>query len=403
MKESISKQCAKCGSCAPVCPVFRITGRETHTARGKLHLLSSAMAGEPSAHFQDLFARCLLCGACEQVCSRELPIRQQVVEARGGFSRFYGEHPLRRSLVREVLARPRLLQGLVKTGLNLARLSQLPEESGLRIRLALLEDGAECHQPDATAQNQEEAGQEKEGIAYFSGCLARYLQPSIARGTSGLTGALTGKALTEPEKQVCCGLAAWSAGRMEQARELARKNIEVFETIPGPILTSCASCSSHLYTYPNLFADDPEWLERASRFSGRVQELTAFLEAALREKKMAAPDDVSVYYHEPCHLRFSHQGSGFAAKLLARIDRVSIAEGEECCGQGGLFHLGYPELSGEIFARSCEKLRQSGAEVLVTSCSGCLLQWQAGLASRRSRVRVMHLADWLASDIRLNP
>jgi glycolate oxidase iron-sulfur subunit len=90
LSEEQMQQCAKCGSCTVVCPVYRVTGRESLAARGKLHLLGTELAGRPSAAFEDLFAQCLLCGACEDVCPRELPIRGLIVEARSRFSSLYG-------------------------------------------------------------------------------------------------------------------------------------------------------------------------------------------------------------------------------------------------------------------------------------------------------------------------
>ncbi|MCW5199838.1 4Fe-4S dicluster domain-containing protein, partial [Desulfobulbus sp. F1] len=73
--------CAKCGACMTVCPVFRTEGRESLTARGRMHLLATS-TNSISAVFADVFSRCLLCGACEQVCPRNLPITQLIADAR---------------------------------------------------------------------------------------------------------------------------------------------------------------------------------------------------------------------------------------------------------------------------------------------------------------------------------
>lgn len=402
LNENLTKQCARCGSCTVVCPVFRVTGRETLVARGKLHLLSTELSEDPSDHFQDLFAQCLLCGACEDNCSRQLPILDQIVAARSTFSTFYGKHPLQRVLAREVLSRPALLEGLVKAGLSLARLSLLPEESGLRIKLGLLEEkqalrsvGREKADTGSTSGN---------GISYFSGCMARYLQPSIGEATTSLVATLTGESLHEPDQQGCCGLAAWSAGRVDEARKLARKNIETFADSTDQILTSCASCSAHLQKYPSLFADDPEWHQKAIQFSDRVREFTSFVADNMSGRKLRAESPVRVYYHEPCHLRFDSDCKGIAQHILATLDnvvQVESDEGGQCCGQGGLFHLGYPELSDEIFAGLSDAVSCLEADVVTTSCSGCLMQWQAGLAKRSSRAKVIHFALLLKAIIQM--
>jgi glycolate oxidase iron-sulfur subunit len=362
------------------------------------------LADGPSSHFQDIFAQCLLCGACEDNCSRQLPIREHIVQARSKFSHLYGRHPLQRALVRKALSNPVLLEGLVKAGLSLSRLSLLPAKSGLRIKLGLLEksDNADVNERE---QGELERIPGKSGLSYFSGCMARYLQPSIGKATSLLVEDVTGESSYEPDAQVCCGLAAWSAGKVDEARRLARKNIEVFSQTSGQILTSCASCSSHLKKYPTLFKDDPHWREKAEKFSRRVREFTSFVDAALQEGTLEAARSTRVYYHEPCHMRFDKENSGAPLQLLEKIDNISLVgleEGPHCCGQGGLFHLGYPELSEEIFSQAYDLLCQGDADVAVTTCSGCLMQWQAGLAVRKSQVQAVHLAVWLRSCMQIN-
>ncbi|MHB8788833.1 MAG: (Fe-S)-binding protein [Desulfobulbaceae bacterium] len=398
------EQCARCGSCTAVCPVYRVTGRESLTARGKLHLLATELAAAPSPVFQDLFARCLLCGACEKVCPRGLPIRQLVVEARSRFPALYGRHGLRKAAARFALARPALLEGLVQAGVLLHNLEFLPADSGLRLRLGLLAQGRVpwTVAKDIPAANPE-AGEG--GISYFAGCLARYLQPSVAQATGRLVQGLAGKALLAPSEQGCCGLAAWSSGNREEAQRLAKRNILAFAGSSGPILTSCASCSAHLASYPELFADDPGWREQAAQFSTRVREFSSFILAAAGTAVLRAPGPGRVYYHQPCHLRFDPVHAGSPARLLRTVTGVDLAEpegGPQCCGQGGLFHLGYPELADRIFAQAEAACSATNADLVVTSCSGCLLQWQAGLARRRSPVPAVHLAVFLASCLDIN-
>ncbi len=394
MNSQKNQQCARCGSCTVVCPVYEVTGRESLTARGKLHLLSTDLAGDPSANFQDLFARCLLCGACEQVCPRDLPIREMVVEARSHFSSFYGRHALQRTAARLALSRPGLLEGLVRAGVGLKTLALLPQESGLRLKLGLLERRGK--EPETPAGKP--AGTDESGDVYFTGCLARHLQPSVARATRQLHSRLTGAALSLPETPVCCGLAAWSSGRVEEARSLAKKNIDAFAGGSGAILTSCASCSSHLAAYPDLFADDPEWHGKALSFSSRVGEFSGFFLDRLEDVRLEAESSVRLHYHEPCHLRCDPANRDASHQLLDKVRHVTrtyARENPRCCGQGGLFHLGYPDLSEKIFARLHDVAQEAQPDLVVTTCSGCLMQWQAGLALRNSPVQAVHLAVFL--------
>ncbi|MEA2115885.1 MAG: (Fe-S)-binding protein [Thermodesulfobacteriota bacterium] len=390
--------CAKCGSCSVVCPVFRVDGRESMTARGKMHLLATGLVDHPSAVFENLFSQCLLCGACEQVCPRNLPITDIISKARSRFSTFYGRGGLQKVVARSLLARPGLLEGLVRAGISLKRINGLPAHSGLRLKLGLLETRSQKKGTDlffcsnrglSRSQKHKKINLSPFSVSYFTGCLARHLQPSVAKATTELL-ASCGQSAHVPVDQNCCGLAAWSAGRRDQARSLARNNIEAFESLSGPILTSCASCSSHLFTYPDLFVKDDPWRRRAQQFADRVQEFTAFFGKSLPEPQPDTGSSLQIFYHDPCHLRFTANGQAIPRALLTRmgLQIVEPENGPSCCGQGGLFHLAYPETSAKIFNKISRRVLACQPDCITTTCSGCLMQYQY----QQEDTRVVHLA-----------
>jgi len=391
--------CAKCGSCSVVCPVFRVDGRESMTARGKMHLLATDLADHPSAVFENLFSQCLLCGACEQVCPRNLPLTDIISKARSRFSTFYGRGGLQKVVARSVLARPGLLERLVRAGISLKRINGLPAHSGLRLKLGLLETRSPKKGTDLSFCLHKGLGRPEKhkkinlspfsDISYFTGCLARHLQPSVAEATGELL-VRCGQSSHVPVDQYCCGLAAWSAGRRDQARILARKNIEAFESLSGPIITSCASCSSHLFTYPHLFSKDDLWHRRAQQFADRVQEFTAFFCEYLPEPQPDTGSSLQIFCHDPCHLRFTANGQETPRALLARmgLQIVEPENGPSCCGQGGLFHLAYPETSAKIFHTIHSRALACQPDCITTTCSGCLMQYQY----QQEDIRVVHLA-----------
>ena len=372
-----------------VCPVFRVDGRESITARGRMHLLSTSLADTPSAIFENLFSQCLLCGACEQVCPRNLPITDIISKARSRFSLFYGKGGLQKVAARSALARPGLLEGLVKAGVSLKRIKALPTHSGLRLKLGLLEERPSGAAPGFAIKESSQAT----GISYFTGCLAGHLQPSVATAPCKLL-SRCGYSTNIPEEQCCCGVASWSAGKRDQARALAKKNITAFATTTDLIITSCASCSSHLYTYPDLFAKDDPWHQKAQDFADRVQEFTEFFGKALLPPKTIPANPLRVFYHDPCHLRFTKNGQTAPRNLLTKmgLQIVEPENGSSCCGQGGLFHLGYPELSNTIFQKTADQALAGQPDCVTTSCSGCLMQYQEGLGRQEEDTRVVHLS-----------
>jgi Fe-S oxidoreductase len=62
----------------------------------------------------------------------------------------------------------------------------------------------------------------------------------------------------------------------------------------------------------------------------------------------------------------------------------------------GLFSITNPKLSKSIQQEKIEDLKKTGAEVVLTSCPGCVLNLRDGTKANKTNQKVMHLADYLA-------
>ncbi len=127
--------CAKCGACVPVCPIFRLTGRETLTARGRIHLLAKLTNPQASRAFSDIFSKCLLCGACRKACPRGIDIPSIIITARSDTNQHKAD-TLTKKLVRQLLSKPSLLNPLTSVVKLTDSSATLPKESGLHLRLS---------------------------------------------------------------------------------------------------------------------------------------------------------------------------------------------------------------------------------------------------------------------------
>ena len=393
------KRCAKCGACTPVCPVFRASGNEIYSARGKQHLAEVFAEQQPGPVFEDIYSKCLLCGACSQVCPQHIDISEEVIEARSGFSGLYGEHGYQKYLARKALNRPELLGAARVLGKTAADLlfKRLPPASGLRLRLALF---AQTPSPSALLDSplkRENTSSTGSQITYFPGCAAQYLYPDIIDTLSTLL-ARYDCHLAIPDGLGCCGLATRASGKNDDARQMAEKNIKALELSDGPILVSCASCYAHLASYGELLADDPAWETRAKLISERVIEISVFLEALLRDETIAVDErqeQLKVFYHDPCHLRNETGITEEPRKVLSSlpgIELLELADGPQCCGQGGLFHVGAPELSAKIRDNLADKIIDLEPDLITTSCSGCLMQLKSAMAAMEKQIPVLHLS-----------
>lgn len=391
--------CAKCGACSAVCPVFRASGRESHTARGKLHLLDTFGLEKSSSVFIDIFSACLLCGACTTVCLRQIKVNNELVAARKTFSSLSGPHAYEKYLTCKLLKYPKSLTGFRVLGSAGEKLlgKHLPEDSGLRLRLALFKEDELSVPPRKHCKEEITDGIP---VTWFPGCSARYLFPDILSSCRSLLGN-SSFFLHLPDGLACCGLADWAAGDLDGARKKGRKNIEILEESDGPIMVSCASCYTHLKKYPELFIDDMDWQDRAEQMAERVVELSAFLEDLETTDTIAATENVKklrVFYHDPCHMRHGTVSVDKARQQLQKIGSVQVLElpgGPRCCGQGGLFHVTHPEISASIRDQLVQDVLALQPDVVTSTCSGCLMQWQQGLVAAGSGVKMLHLAQLL--------
>lgn len=395
-------KCAKCGACTVVCPVYNASGNECYSARGKNHLLEVYGEKELSSSFEDIFAKCLLCGACNKVCPRGLDITGQTMATRSRFSEAYGDHGYEKYIARKVLGKPELLHGARFFG-NIASklfLKALPMESGLRLRLAMFDGDMETLLPSRKKTALTSENQKGEFLTYFPGCSSSYLYPKAIESTRELVGKL-GFDLHIPEGLGCCGLAMEAAGDFEAARKSARQNIEVLEKSEGTILVTCGSCWAHLKNYPELFDETSDWHNRAIKIRERLAEITQHILSHIPEEAEVLSEkrnerELRVFYHDPCHLRNENNITSEPREILNRIPGVKLVDlpdGPQCCGQGGLFHLGAPKLSAIIRDDLAEKVLEMKPDVITTTCSGCYMQWRTALAAANSPVKLVFLTE----------
>jgi glycolate oxidase iron-sulfur subunit len=81
-----------------------------------------------------------------------------------------------------------------------------------------------------------------------------------------------------------------------------------------------------------------------------------------------------------------------------------IAESEICCGSAGIYNLLQPQAAKELGDRKAGNVLATGADLLVTSNPGCMLQIRASLEDRGASLPMAHVAEVLDASIRgLNP
>lgn len=404
-----------------VCPVYLTTFREDDVARGKLALLESLESGamSRSPRFEEILLRCLLCGACAEVCANQVQTNRIMQAGRQRMFELEKRGQSESALLKAVREGRLSAKVLLKGGALLQALAcrRIPETSGLHLRFPLSYFTERRTIPPIAwkpfldaFRSEESVDTDSPRIGFFVGCGANYLFPDIAWALVSLLKRM-GATLVVPESQVCCGLPAYVAGDTRTAQKLAKKNIDAFESLKLDfVLSVCASCGSQLTRLPSLFPDDPVARGAAASITDKHMDAMAFLidhlgiEEYLASLQPAKPEKgttLRVAYHDPCHLRIGQGITEAPRTLLKGLPAVELLEAPhagQCCGHGGDFNLSHFSLSMEILERRLADLEQVEPDKIVTGCTGCLLQLGEGISRSglRGRVEVCHplvLAD----------
>jgi glycolate oxidase iron-sulfur subunit len=402
-----SLDCIHCGLCVSSCPTWKLTGVESSSPRGRIHLMRAVAEGMlgPDADYVEEMEFCLLCRHCESVCPSGVRFGAMMEIARDGITREIGrswrDRILRWLGFRVLLPR----RFLLRVAANLARLGQ---RTGLQRLLApklaapRIPPARERRSlPSRTPARGERVG----AVAVLEGCVMPLLYGRVNRATVEVL-ARCGLEVACPEGRPCCGSLHAHNGDLAGARALAKRTLTAFETVPGEIVVNSAGCSAHMKDYADLLAEDPAWRTRAERFVARVRDFSEFIGDEARRDRLTSAFRSSasgnepglVAYDDPCHLC---HGQGIRAQPRSLLDeipglhRVEMQGSDSCCGSAGIYALARPEASAEILAPKLRAYVESGAKVLVTANPGCQMQWESGFARAGIDARVAHLAEIL--------
>lgn len=203
-----------------------------------------------------------------------------------------------------------------------------------------------------------------------------------------------------PRDQTCCGQPAYNSGDRANTKAIARQVIAAFEGFDAVVVPS-GSCAGMLKKhYPDLFADEPAWHERAQDLADRTHELVSFLTDVLGIEAVEARYASTATYHDSCsglrELGIHEQ----PRKLLASVEGLEFVElpnANVCCGFGGTFCIKYPDISTRMVSDKAADIAGTGADTLLAGDLGCLLNMAGRLSREGKTVRVRHVAEVLAN------
>ncbi|AKB34623.1 Fe-S oxidoreductase [Methanosarcina siciliae C2J] len=321
-------KCVQCGTCRSVCPVFDVVGWESANTRGRMLIIKSLLEGRPpSEDVLSSLGSCTTCGICAAKCPAGAN-PPEVVEA----------------------ARAQLVKCGVTTEaqekLKAAVMTSDNSFGETKSRLHWLSDSERVKLP------------EKSDYVYFVGCFDSYRYPEFAKKTFEV---LQRFGVTLLPDEQCCASPLLRTGFLEDAEKIMEHNLEQIRKVGAhTVITGCAGC------YTTLKNNYPEEL--------RVISLPEFLAEHLEELNLKHLD-LTVTYHDPCHLGRHNKVYDAPRQVIQAIctlkEMKNIKENSRCCGGGGGVRIGYPDISLELARNRLEDVPE-GVDYIVTSCPLCV-------------------------------
>jgi Fe-S oxidoreductase len=224
-------------------------------------------------------------------------------------------------------------------------------------------------------------------MIYFRGCVVREKTPRIEMATKQILGkANIGYRILDNEE--CCGSFLLRTGFTDEAREVMAKTVEKLEG--EQILVSCAGCYNTLKNdYKEILGVELDVIHTSQLFKKFLKE------GMLSPKNLP----VTVCYHDPCHLgrRCSeYEAPRTVLKQIAElVEMENIRENSRCCGSGGGVKSVYPELANNLAGKRLDDALRTPADILVTTCSFCLINFQEASNRSEGTLPVLDLSEIL--------
>ena len=414
--------CVHCGFCLPPCPTYALWNRETDSPRGRIHLMKVALEGKApiTADFARHFDTCLGCMACVTACPSGVQYDKLIEAARPQVERHVtrplGDRLFRR-LIFSLCPYPGRLRWIAlklwvyqRLGIQrLARTSGLLDLLPARLRAMeavaprISLGGAWSSMPAVVPAE----GDRRRRVALLLGCVQRVFFSEVNRATARVLAA-EGCEVVIPPAQGCCGALMLHSGLEDEAAAMARRFIDVFEPVLAEvdaIVINAAGCGSTLKEYGHLLRDDPAYAGRAAALAAKCRDVSEVL-ADLEPRAPRHPLRMRVAYHDACHLQHAQGVRAEPRQVLAAIPELEVREVPEgglCCGSAGIYNLVEPEAAGELGRRKAHNVLGTGAEAVVSSNPGCLLQIASTLEGEGRSLPTMHLVELVDASIRGRP
>ena len=412
---SILQQCMHCGMCLPACPTYVATNKERHSPRGRISLMRAVADGELklSPAFADEMSYCLGCLACQTACPAGVDYSNLLETARAevqsaGLNQTFASRFWRTVTIRGLFMRPRVLRFAGRLLWLYQRLGLQTAFRKLGLTKLLPKDLRRLEPQSPTIATKfspqlirpiESPAKKQHRVALLTGCVQDLVFADINRDTADVLLA-NGCEVHTPPIQPCCGSLHAHNGEADAARTLAKRMIDLLPPSQfDAIITNAGGCGNHLRHYSALLADDAIYASLAKLWDSRLRDIHEWMMEHGCRAPRAGLGDLTVTYHDSCHLTHGQKVTKQPRdllKLIPGLRLVELPEANWCCGSAGIYNITQPEQSEQLLVRKVGHVIGTGASVLATANPGCHLQIARGLRQAGSPITLLQPVTLLA-------
>lgn len=201
------------------------------------------------------------------------------------------------------------------------------------------------------------------------------------------------------DNQTCCGQMAFNSGYWDEAKELGEKFIKDFPN-DRHIVAPSASCVGYVRNYyGKLFFNTGLHLEY-KRLQKNIFEFSDYLVNILKAVDMGAVFEHKVTYHDSCAALREYRLKNEPRTLLSHVKGLELIEMKDtdvCCGFGGTFAVKHEAISTAMAEQKIQNALETEAEYIISTDSSCLMHQEGYINKHKLPLKVIHIADVLAS------
>jgi len=337
-------KCSRCGFCLPNCPIYLVEKKESATPRGRNAITRSVIESklEWSPEIEKSVFTCLGCGACTAACFPKVQTKELVFRNR--------ECLVGEGLYPKIADR---VAGFLEESHNISD-----------------DDNEERGEWREYLRDLPEHAFEKEHaeVIFFVGCVASFFP--MAQKIPVNMARIMEKAEVDftilGGEEWCCGFPLIGAGMPDKIKALMDHNLDKIKRVGAKeIVFTCPSC---YHTWKHLY--QPEV---------KMYHSSQMLEQLIKNKRISLKEiNATVTYHDPCDLG---RNSGVfeepreVLKAIPGIKLVELSHNRQlsmCCGGGGNLEMVNPDLVGKVAQMKIDAIKETGADMVVSSCQQCL-------------------------------